>query len=228
MKEEKKYGFYGWETADVKDKNGLTPRDYYDLLSGAWSAETCAPRMRDEWTRQNKTLGQCSVTAFLIQDQFGGKVYGVKLDDGNFHCFNEVDGVVFDLTSEQFGSEKLDYTDCPEQFREIHFKKTEKLRRYELLKENLAKEFFKREADAKIRLLFIARVLLWVVALTATGIWMYYSVKLHMDGIFDPYEYASHLRPVLYGGLIISIASVGVSFALYAQSRKLKRKKRLI
>lgn len=29
----KTYRFYGWETADVRDKRGLTPRDYYDLLS---------------------------------------------------------------------------------------------------------------------------------------------------------------------------------------------------
>ena len=31
----------------------------------------------------------------------------------------------FDLTSEQFGDEKLDYTDNPEQFREVHFGKEE-------------------------------------------------------------------------------------------------------
>lgn len=32
----------------MKDKRGLTPRDYYDLLSGIWCADTCAPRMRGE------------------------------------------------------------------------------------------------------------------------------------------------------------------------------------
>ncbi|MCI8674825.1 MAG: hypothetical protein HFI89_15290 [Lachnospiraceae bacterium] len=45
----KRYGFYSWETADIKDANGLTLRDYYDILSGLWCADTCAPRMRDEW-----------------------------------------------------------------------------------------------------------------------------------------------------------------------------------
>lgn len=57
--------------------------------------------------------------------------------DGNYHCYNEVDGVVFDLTSEQFGSEVLDYRQNSEQFREEHFKKEEKHRRYLLLKERL-------------------------------------------------------------------------------------------
>ena len=52
---------------------------------------------------------------------------------GNYHCFNEVDGTVFDLTSEQFGNEELDYDDCTEQFREVHFSREEKRLRYEYL-----------------------------------------------------------------------------------------------
>ena len=130
----KTFHFYGHQTATVKTENGLTPRDCYDVLSGIWSADTCAPRMRGDWSPDNKTLGQCSITAFLIQDLFGGKVYGVPLGDGNFHCFNAVGDCVFDLTSEQFGDVKLNYDDCPEQFREVHFAKEEKRQRYEKLK----------------------------------------------------------------------------------------------
>ena len=70
------YHFYGWETADIRDERGLTPRDYYALLSSIWCADTCAPRMRKDWTRENKTLGQCSITAFLMQDIYGGRVLG--------------------------------------------------------------------------------------------------------------------------------------------------------
>ena len=133
----KEYRFYGWQTADVKDRRGLTPRDYYELLSEIWCAETCAPRMRNEWSPENKTRGQCSVTAFLLQDLFGGEVRGVPLGDGNYHCFNVVDGCVFDLTSEQFGGRALSYTDCPEQTRDVHFAKEEKRLRYELLRARL-------------------------------------------------------------------------------------------
>ena len=131
------YRFYGWESADIKDERGLTPREYYDLLSEIWCAETCAPRMRSDWSPENKTLGQCSITAFLLQDLYGGKVFGVPLGDGNYHCFNVVGDCVFDLTSEQFGDKKLNYTDCPEQFRETHFAKEEKRQRYEVLKARL-------------------------------------------------------------------------------------------
>ncbi len=134
------YSFYGWETSDLKDERGLTPRDYYDMLAGIWCADTCAPRMRRDWNPGNRTLGQCSVTAFLMQDLYGGKVCGIPLDDGSIHCFNAVGDCVFDLTSEQFGDVKLDYNNCTEQFREVHFAKEEKRLRYESLKERLFRQ----------------------------------------------------------------------------------------
>ena len=134
---EKPYRFYGWEDATVKDVRGLTPRDYYDLLDGIWCLETCAPRLRGGWSEHNKTLGQCSITAFLMQDTFGGKVFGVPLPGGGYHCFNVAGGCLFDLTSEQFGDAKLDYVHCPEQVRDAHFLDPEKRARYELLKARL-------------------------------------------------------------------------------------------
>ena len=131
------YKFYGSENCGIKDGRGLTPGDYYDILSNIWCEYTCAPRMRKDWSPENKTLGQCSITSFLMQDIYGGKVMGIRLADGGCHCFNVVGDVVFDLTSEQFGDEKLDYNDVAEQFREVHFGKAEKKERYEYLKKAL-------------------------------------------------------------------------------------------
>ena len=136
------YRFYGWERADVPAVNAgfagiRTPRDLYDALKPLWCADTCAPRMQADWTPENPTLGQCSITAFLAQDIFGGVVYGVPLKDGGFHCFNAVGDRVFDLTSEQFGDGKLSYDGCPEQLRRVHFAKEEKRLRYERLKRAL-------------------------------------------------------------------------------------------
>lgn len=138
------YNFYGWENATVSPvskKYGKidSPRKLYELLSELWCADTCAPRMRKDWSRENKTLGQCSITAFLAQDIFGGRVYGIPRPDGNYHCYNVVGDCRFDLTSEQFGAEaaKLVYEGNPEQFREEHFAKEEKRLRYEALKKAL-------------------------------------------------------------------------------------------
>jgi len=109
---------------------------YEDMLH-VWQADTCAPRMRAQWSPDNPTLGQCSITAFIAQDLFGGDVYGIPLGDGTFHCFNIIDGSVIDLTSEQFGNKVLDYNDRTEQLREVHLSKPVKRQRYELLKRRL-------------------------------------------------------------------------------------------
>ena len=99
-------------------------------MSEIWCEYSCAPRMRKDWSKANKTLGQCSITSFLIQDIFGGEVFGVPLKEGGYHCFNVVNGVMFDLTSEQFGDEKLEYTLKYPQSRQEHFSSEEKYRRY--------------------------------------------------------------------------------------------------
>ena len=136
--------FYGSDNAALKGIHPLSPEwgvkdpaELYDVLCGIWCPETCAPRLRKDWSVENRTLGQCSVTAFLVQDIFGGQVFGIEQPGGNFHCYNSVDGVIFDLTSEQFGGRPLSYENNPLQSREAHFAKEEKQLRYELLKKKL-------------------------------------------------------------------------------------------
>ena len=140
------HSFYGREKAaevlclhpECPEYPGIrTLEDLYEALWNIWCEYTCAPRLRADWTEENRTLGACSITSFLVQDIFGGKVYGILRSGGNYHCYNVIGGEAFDLTSEQCGDEKLDYTDNPEQFREVHFAKEEKRLRYEYLREQL-------------------------------------------------------------------------------------------
>lgn len=143
----KNYNFYGNENADrVHAVNPVykgidTPLDLYDYLSKIWCEDTCAPRMRGDWTKDNMTLGQCSITAFLAQDIFGGDVYAVLTEGGNLHCYNKVGNVLFDLTSEQFKEKAKDLKyDClllQDRNSADHFAKDEKRERYEYLKSQL-------------------------------------------------------------------------------------------
>ena len=138
------YKFYNAKKSNVWAKNFiypniLLPRDLYEALSDIWCEYSCAPRMRKDWSKDNKTLGQCSITAFLVQDIFGGEVYGVPLEDGSYHCYNVVDDHIFDLTSEQFGDKELEYKKENPQDRLEHFKSVEKYQRYLYLTEELIK-----------------------------------------------------------------------------------------
>lgn len=148
--------FYGCENVSNINVTGdkyrgiNNPLDLYKALGKIWCADTCPERMRDRWTCDNKTLGQCSITAFLAQDIFGGEVYGMRTSEnfdeagnyiGGYHCYNKVGDVVFDLTSEQYGDEadKLVYDCLYIQERESagHFGKEEKRKRYEYIKSRL-------------------------------------------------------------------------------------------
>ena len=112
------------------------PYDLYLSLLDNYTIDTCTPRMRDRWNIKNKTVGQCSITAFIVQDVFGGEVYGVPLKDNHYHLFNLIGDVIFDLTSEQFNN-SLSYTLDYPQKRNIHFSSKEKYDRYLLLKNKL-------------------------------------------------------------------------------------------
>ncbi len=138
--------FYGWQNSKnitaINSTYGekiLHPADLYDALLNVWCEYSCAPRMRVQWSESNITLGQCSITAFLAQDIFGGQVFGTETLDGDCHCFNFVDGLIFDLTSEQFNYDLTYKTDW-EQFRAGHFENNhDKFLRYEYLKSQLLK-----------------------------------------------------------------------------------------
>ena len=80
------------------------------------------------------------------------------------------------------------------------------------------------KSETRIRILFAIRVILWITALAATVVWMYYSVKLHIDGIYDVHEYATILRPVLYTCLAISFAAIAISFGLHMLTVRIRKK----
>lgn len=150
----KNYNFYGWETANVlplleEDRSLGDPREFYDLLSGIWCEYTCAPRLRSGWSPEDKTWGQCSITSFLVQDLYGGDVYGIPRPGGSFHCYNVIGDCIFDLTSEQFHGEKLVYEGNPLQKREDHFSKQEKYERYLYLRSEVMKKLHGLECEKK-------------------------------------------------------------------------------
>ena len=137
------YKFYGWQNTndvhplDSKYNKIKDPKVLYDMLDNIWCEYSCAPRLRKDWSVNNKTLGQCSITAFLVQDIFGGEVYGIPLESGGVHCFNNVDGHIFDLASEQFGDKVLDYVNVIKQERNAHFSDEDKYNRYKYLWDKL-------------------------------------------------------------------------------------------
>ncbi len=73
------------------------------VLSKAWSLETASPKSRPKWSIDNKALGQCTVTALVVNDLFGGDII---YDTENNHMWNLLpDGTEQDFSREQFEGE---------------------------------------------------------------------------------------------------------------------------
>lgn len=74
-------------------------------LEASWSRDTVDPENKNHWSVENKSLGQCAVTALVIHDMFGGRMI---YDKANFHIWNEFsDGTQHDFTRSQFKDEKV-------------------------------------------------------------------------------------------------------------------------
>lgn len=79
------------------------------------------------------------------------------------------------------------------------------------------------KAKKIIKTLFITRVVLWIIAAGVTLYWIVFQYKLYLDGIHDPYEYATILRPILYTCLIIAIVALAIAFILRRIMIEIKR-----
>lgn len=84
----------------------MRPEVFYDRLVSAWSAETSS-----NWSRANPAKGQCSVTALIAQDVFGGEILKTHTPGGT-HFYNLIDGVRWDFTVSQF-DRPIPFEDLP-------------------------------------------------------------------------------------------------------------------
>ncbi|MDB5181051.1 MAG: hypothetical protein JWO54_814 [Candidatus Saccharibacteria bacterium] len=77
-----------------------------NALRNSWSAETSNS---DKWNKDNPPMGQCAVTACVVQDYLGGEIINVlasdKFGNGVSHYLNVINGETVDLTRSQFSND---------------------------------------------------------------------------------------------------------------------------
>jgi hypothetical protein len=87
-------------TAIVRAKN-VVPAPYLEVeaaIRAAWTADTSADAA---WSSECPELGQCAVTALIVQNLFGGELKRT-LANGISHYYNEIAGETVDFTRAQF------------------------------------------------------------------------------------------------------------------------------
>lgn len=123
----------------------MTINDLENALNATWSVETAYSGDRKYWSSERNSIGQCTVTAMIVYDFFGGKIVrGYSEKYKLFHYWNEINGKKVDLTYNQFSYDKSDI-----EFTKIIYKSKENLMkigsvrsRYLLLKRKID-EYFK-------------------------------------------------------------------------------------
>lgn len=100
-----------------------------ETMKRAWCRDTSASP--DRWTEARPSIGQCAVTALVVQDLFGGILLRTT-NFGESHYLNELsDGENVDLTIDQF--DDWAFTDFEERPREYLLGNLNTLQRYSLL-----------------------------------------------------------------------------------------------
>ena len=92
--------FYGFGVREDLD-------EFFGVLFKSW-----VKRNEEYDFEEDPAHNQCTVTAMVVQDYFGGEILALNMPGGGTHYLNKIDGNVFDLTSDQFTSHgvELDYS----------------------------------------------------------------------------------------------------------------------
>ena len=92
--------FYGSGIREDLDK-------FFGVLLKSW-----VKRDEDYDFNNDPAHNQCTVTAMVAQDVFGGEILALSMPGGGTHYLNLIGGAVVDFTSDQFTSHgiQLDYS----------------------------------------------------------------------------------------------------------------------
>ena len=80
------------------------PEQVARALRKSWS-----PASGRQWTAENPAAGQCSVTALLVYELFGGELLKTSTPEGD-HFYNRIGGCRYDFTDSQF-TQPITYSD---------------------------------------------------------------------------------------------------------------------
>lgn len=117
-------------------------------LEKSWIKETAYKTDQENWSVDRKETGQCTVTAILVYDYFGGQIIrGYSKKYNLYHYWNVINGQKYDLTFNQFNGEKDDisFVNLVRKEKKDLLKINNVRQRYELLKQRV--EYYLKKTE---------------------------------------------------------------------------------
>ena len=102
------------------------------IIKLSWAKETCVGSLQDCWEKENPALGQCAVTALLVNDYLGGKIMRCMCESGS-HYYNLINDEIVDFTVEQFEHEFPLYEKSEQRTRDYLLSNEDTKKRYIIL-----------------------------------------------------------------------------------------------
>ncbi len=135
----------------MQNKLSLSIEKFKHILFSCYDSSTAYEATQKIWSKENRSLGQCVVTALLVQEYFGGYIKKGYIPERNmYHNWNEIDGKKIDLTIEQIGSvPDVKYTKIMTKSRNSLLKNKSTSTRYFLLKKRVEKRIKEWESLEK-------------------------------------------------------------------------------
>jgi hypothetical protein len=126
------------------------PSKLRQAVRQSWDAETCYPVQKKEWKKELPEIGQCAVTALLLQDYLGGNI---AFNEANDHFWNVLpNGDVVDLTRTQFRHPiELTVDALCNRDEILHSREADRqntFQRYELLKQRVENKLSKKNSPS--------------------------------------------------------------------------------
>lgn len=78
------------------------------ILYLSWDEKTSYKKSKKKWSIEHPYIGQCAVTALVVNDLLGGAIMKVKVGDEN-HYYNVVDDQIIDYTKKQYKNIDINY-----------------------------------------------------------------------------------------------------------------------
>jgi len=128
----------------------MTMERLIEALNASWSRDTAYRTDQKDWTSEKKETGQCTITAMIVYDYFGGIIKrGTSKKYNLFHYWNEIGGEKIDLTFNQFVGRKDDiiFTNVISKNKDALLQIHNVRIRYELLKSKIEKYLAEHPAE---------------------------------------------------------------------------------